>query len=177
MSAIGGKADIALGSPATWLLTQVDLGSLPSVTVCKPIQYCYISVENRNSFKPTLRETMENTVPGIHAPMAVNVTVGRSLRPREYLTEREIEKLIKAAGENRWGHRDATATSLSYALSSRTLKARIGRLKPFSSSSPTGSVPTIGSAATCTRPSTRICPSSARAHSRAARFTTWPFAE
>ena len=37
MSAIGGKADIALGSPATWLLTQVDLGSLPSVTVASPM--------------------------------------------------------------------------------------------------------------------------------------------
>ena len=46
--------------------------------------------------------------------MAVNVTVGRSLRPREYLTEREIEKLIKAAGENRWGHRDATAILIAY---------------------------------------------------------------
>ena len=50
---------------------------------------------------------MENTAPGMHAPMAVNVTVDRPVRPREYLTEREIEKLIKAAGENRWGHRDA----------------------------------------------------------------------
>ncbi|MGC1844392.1 MAG: tyrosine-type recombinase/integrase, partial [Pseudolabrys sp.] len=39
--------------------------------------------------------------------MAVNVTVDRPVRPREYLTEREIEKLIKAAGENRWGHRIA----------------------------------------------------------------------
>ena len=46
--------------------------------------------------------------------MAVNVTVKRSARPREYLTEREIEKLIKAAGENRWGHRDATAILIAY---------------------------------------------------------------
>ena len=46
--------------------------------------------------------------------MAVNVTVGRSARPREYLTEREIEKLIKAAGDNRWGHRDATAILIAY---------------------------------------------------------------
>ena len=46
--------------------------------------------------------------------MAVNVTVARSARPREYLTEREIEKLIKAAGENRWGHRDATAILIAY---------------------------------------------------------------
>jgi integrase len=48
------------------------------------------------------------------APMAVSVTVARSARPREYLTEREIEKLIKAAGENRWGHRDATAILIAY---------------------------------------------------------------
>ncbi|MFZ1187358.1 MAG: tyrosine-type recombinase/integrase [Pseudolabrys sp.] len=46
--------------------------------------------------------------------MAVNVTVNRPVRPREYLTEREIEKLIKAAGENRWGHRDATAILIAY---------------------------------------------------------------
>jgi len=32
----GGKADITLGSPGTWLLTP-DVRSLPSVTVCKPI--------------------------------------------------------------------------------------------------------------------------------------------
>ena len=57
---------------------------------------------------------MENTAPGMHAPMAVNVTVDRPVRPREYLTEREIEKLIKAAGENRWGHRDATAILIAY---------------------------------------------------------------
>ena len=50
----------------------------------------------------------------MHAPMAVNVTVRRPARPREYLTEREIEKLIKAAGENRWGHRDATAILIAY---------------------------------------------------------------
>jgi integrase len=57
---------------------------------------------------------MENTAPGMHGPMAVNVTVRRPTRPREYLTEREIEKLIKAAGENRWGHRDATAILIAY---------------------------------------------------------------
>src|SRR3974377_1681534 len=57
---------------------------------------------------------MENTALEMCAPMAVNVTVARSARPREYLTEREIEKLIKAAGENRWGHRDATAILIAY---------------------------------------------------------------
>jgi hypothetical protein len=45
---------------------------------------------------------------------AANVTVRRhgpvkGYRPREYLTEREIDGLMKAASGNRWGHRDATA--------------------------------------------------------------------
>jgi integrase len=47
---------------------------------------------------------------------AVNVTVAkrRQQAPREYLTEREVERLMKAAGENRWGHRDATAILIAY---------------------------------------------------------------
>jgi integrase len=46
---------------------------------------------------------------------AVNVTVPRRQgRPREYLTEREIEKLMDAARGNRWGHRDATAILIAY---------------------------------------------------------------
>ena len=36
------------------------------------------------------------------------------LRHREYLTEPEIEKLIKATGANRWGHRDATMILVAY---------------------------------------------------------------
>jgi DNA invertase Pin-like site-specific DNA recombinase len=34
--------------------------------------------------------------------------------PREYLTEREVERLMKAAGDNRWGHRDVTAIVIAY---------------------------------------------------------------
>ena len=51
---------------------------------------------------------MENPHVELCASRAANVTV-RSARPREYLTEREIEKLMDAARDNRWGHRDATA--------------------------------------------------------------------
>ena len=35
-------------------------------------------------------------------------------RVREYLTEKEVERLMKAAGDNRYGHRDATMILLSY---------------------------------------------------------------
>jgi integrase len=57
---------------------------------------------------------MENAPVLVCAPRSVNVTVKRPARPREYLTEREIEKLIDAASDNRWGHRDATAILIAY---------------------------------------------------------------
>jgi type 1 fimbriae regulatory protein FimB/type 1 fimbriae regulatory protein FimE len=58
---------------------------------------------------------MENLAAFDEAPTAVNVTVAkRASRPREYLTEKEIEALLKAAGDNRWGHRDATAVLIAY---------------------------------------------------------------
>ena len=57
---------------------------------------------------------MENAAAILCASTSVSVTVRRPSRPREYLTEREIEKLIKAAGDNRWGHRDATAILIAY---------------------------------------------------------------
>ena len=58
---------------------------------------------------------MENTTVISCAPRSVNVTVRKpSSRPREYLTEREVEKLIDTASENRWGHRDATAILVAY---------------------------------------------------------------
>ncbi len=36
------------------------------------------------------------------------------LRTREHLTPDEVERLIKAAGNNRWGHRDATMILIAY---------------------------------------------------------------
>src|SRR4029453_4339077 len=46
---------------------------------------------------------------------SINVTVmSRHRRPREYLPEAEIEKLIKAASANRQGQRDATAILIAY---------------------------------------------------------------
>ena len=59
-------------------------------------------------------KTMENASVLECAPTSVSVTVRRPARPREYLTEREIEKLMEAASENRWGHRDATAILIAY---------------------------------------------------------------
>ena len=36
------------------------------------------------------------------------------LRPREHLTEREVEKLIEAAKRNRWGQRDSTMLLIAF---------------------------------------------------------------
>src|SRR5215475_8978195 len=38
----------------------------------------------------------------------------RDLRTREYLTEAEVECLMKAATRNRWGHRDSTMVFVAY---------------------------------------------------------------
>src|SRR5215470_1256455 len=35
-------------------------------------------------------------------------------RSREHLTEREVERLIDAAKDNRWGHRDSTMVLLAF---------------------------------------------------------------
>ena len=55
---------------------------------------------------------MENSRLREAASTAVNVTVGK--RGREYLTDREVERLIEAAKQNRSGHRDATAILVAY---------------------------------------------------------------
>ena len=56
---------------------------------------------------------MENQYALIGAPTRANVTVTMK-RPREYLKEAEIERLMDAARQYRWGHRDATAILLAY---------------------------------------------------------------
>jgi integrase len=56
---------------------------------------------------------MENQYAPLGAPTPANVTVTMK-RPREYLKEAEIERLMDAARQNRWGHRDATAILLAY---------------------------------------------------------------
>jgi integrase len=56
---------------------------------------------------------VDNQSQDFHAPTQENVTV-MPKRPREYLTEPEIERLMDSARQNRWGHRDATAILLAY---------------------------------------------------------------
>jgi type 1 fimbriae regulatory protein FimB/type 1 fimbriae regulatory protein FimE len=49
------------------------------------------------------------------------------VRSREHLTEAEVERLIKAAGDNRQGHRDATMILVTFRHGLRT--AEVTRLK------------------------------------------------
>jgi site-specific recombinase XerD len=55
------------------------------------------------------------------APAHENCTVTRPMRKpnaayrsREHLTEREVERLVEAAKDNRWGHRDSTMVLLAF---------------------------------------------------------------
>ncbi len=60
------------------------------------------------------------------APTPVNGTVpprrqpNAALRPREYLTEAEIDRLIKTAGDNRHAHRNSTAIMIAFRHGLRT---------------------------------------------------------
>ena len=62
-------------------------------------------------------------------PATVNRTVtpkrppNADLRTREYLTEAEVERLMKAAKGNRWGHRDATMILVAYQARPAGLRA------------------------------------------------------
>src|SRR5262249_5002665 len=72
---------------------------------------CYSSAMICDSSVRNWRDTVANLDLARAAPTATNVTVKA---PRDYLTEREVEKLMDAARENRWGHRDVTAILLAY---------------------------------------------------------------
>ena len=61
-----------------------------------------------------------NPIPARTVPSTEKRTVSRGRLPnthyrtREYLTEREVERMMKAAGDNRHGHRDATMVLLAF---------------------------------------------------------------
>ena len=63
---------------------------------------------------------MANTTLKLVSPATENRTVtllrrpNAELRPREHLTEREIDKLVEAAKGNRWGQRDATLILIAF---------------------------------------------------------------
>jgi type 1 fimbriae regulatory protein FimB/type 1 fimbriae regulatory protein FimE len=63
---------------------------------------------------------MANTTLKLVSPATENRTVSplrrpnAELRPREHLTEREIDKLVEAAKGNRWGQRDATMILIAF---------------------------------------------------------------
>ena len=63
---------------------------------------------------------MANSRLKLVAPATANRTVtplrrpNAELRPREHLTEREVEKLIEAAKCNRWGQRNSTMILIAF---------------------------------------------------------------
>jgi hypothetical protein len=90
---------------------------------------------------------MENTRLRERAPTAVNVTVGKG--SRDYLTEREVERLIEAAKQNRSGHRDATTILVAHILSAAPRHSIVGAAYPLRSV-----------AGTCAKPETTPAPAS-----------------
>src|SRR5215203_1712618 len=61
----------------------------------------------RDTAQKAMPTTENGTVPPRPVPQAER-------RPREYLTPKEVERLITAARQNRYGHRDATMIRVAY---------------------------------------------------------------
>jgi type 1 fimbriae regulatory protein FimB/type 1 fimbriae regulatory protein FimE len=63
---------------------------------------------------------MQKSALRLVAPTPINGTVPPRWKPngetrdREHLTEAEVERLMKAAGENRYWHRDATMILIAF---------------------------------------------------------------
>ena len=60
------------------------------------------------------RASNASTPTNLKRPVARGRLPNTHYRTREYLTEREVERLMKAAGDNRHGHRDATMILLAF---------------------------------------------------------------
>jgi integrase len=61
--------------------------------------------------KPRLKIVSPTTIIRAVTPLRVK---NKDLRKREHLTPDEVERLIKAAKGNRWGHRDSTMILIAY---------------------------------------------------------------
>src|SRR5262249_24849856 len=107
MSALGQKQTFGKARLMSALPPKADIGTIPAEMGL--LHLIYKSVTVRIGGRAI---SMENLRLRQAAPTSVNVTVGQ--RSREYLTEREVERLIEAAKQNRSGHRDATAILVAY---------------------------------------------------------------
>ena len=93
------------GAQRTNLNDDCKVAERALATVTTPLKYVTVDL-NRVTI------CMENQYLEDPASSVKNVTV--SGRMREYLTEKEVDRLIEAAKQNRWGHRDATAILIAY---------------------------------------------------------------
>src|SRR5262249_10074925 len=71
-----------------------------------------------HSQRPNERKMLAIPALKVVAPTNKKRTVGRKAnakyRTREHLTEREVERLVEAAKDNRWGHRDSTMVLIAF---------------------------------------------------------------
>src|SRR5262245_62234956 len=85
---------------------------------------CLVTVRILASLPTVQERQVANYVANVHLALVSPATEirtvtprrrpNRELRPREHLTEREVELLIEAAKGNRWGQRDATMILMAF---------------------------------------------------------------
>jgi integrase len=96
-------------------LTMIAIKQIPALKHCAQRGHIRDSRKHERLISMTkahLKLVVPTTVLGTVAPPRRKTNV--ELRPREYLTEVEIERLRKAAGENRHGFRDAAMILVAF---------------------------------------------------------------
>jgi integrase len=98
----------------------IDAHFLPE----RDLSFLLFVQKRRDVIQTVISEGRPEIMAESHLKLVTPATVNRTVRPkrlpnsklrtREYLTETEIERLMKAATRNRWGHRDATMVLVAY---------------------------------------------------------------
>src|SRR5262249_47781460 len=88
--------------------------ALWALTYCQKKEYCFDSLYAMGRISMAKRHLRLISPATINRTVAPRRPPNRNLRTREYLTEAEVERLMKAATRTRWGHRDSTMVLVAY---------------------------------------------------------------
>src|SRR5262249_780708 len=88
--------------------------ALWALTYCQKKEYCFDSLYAMGRISMAKRHLRLISPATINRTVAPRRPPNRNLRTREYLTEAEVERLMKAATRTRWGHRDSSMVLVAY---------------------------------------------------------------
>jgi integrase len=89
-------------------------GTLSALTNCYSLPVLPPAQLSQTGFSMANVQLSLVTPPGVKRTVMPRRIKNAELRTREHLTEKEVERLMKAASDNRYGHRDATMILVAF---------------------------------------------------------------